>query len=67
MGLLTQEDSALFRQFFIEMAKLRGLSVDYIYPVDENVSIHGQIFPKFSSNRSPPPVSTRRSSGSYQK
>ena len=49
MGLLTNEDSKLFRQFFIEMAKLRGLTIDYVYPVDEDISIHGQIFPKFSS------------------
>lgn len=49
MGLLTGEDSKLFRQFFKEMAYLRGISVDYIYPVDEDVSIHGQIFPEFSS------------------
>ena len=49
MGLLTREDSTLLRQFFKEMTKLRGLSVEYIYPVDENVSIHGQIIPEFSS------------------
>lgn len=49
MGLLTQEDSMLFRQFFKEMTMLRGISVDYIYPVDETTTIHGQIFPKFSS------------------
>lgn len=49
MGLLTNEDSMLFREFFKEMAMLRGISVDYIYPVDEDVSIHGQIFPEFSS------------------
>ena len=49
MGLLTGEDSKLFRQFFKEMAKLRGISVQYIYPIDEETSIHGQIFPEFSS------------------
>ena len=49
MGLLTQEDSTLFRQFFKEMCMLRGLPADYIYPVDEEYSIHGQIFPNFSS------------------
>lgn len=49
MGLLTGEDSTIFRQFFEEMAFLRGIEVDYIYPVDEEVSIHGQIFPEFSS------------------
>ena len=49
MGLLTGEDSTLFRTFFKEMTKLRGLSVEYIYPVDETVTIHAQILPKFSS------------------
>lgn len=49
MGLLTSEDSMLFRQFFVEMAKLRGITIDYIYPVDEDKTIHGQIISKFSS------------------
>lgn len=49
MGILVNEDSTLFREFFSEMAALRGISVDYIYPVDEDVEIHGQIFPHFSS------------------
>lgn len=49
MGLLTQEDSTLFRQFFKEMCYLRGLPIEYIYPVDEETTIHGQILPEFSS------------------
>jgi len=49
MGLLTNEDSMLFQTFFKEMTKLRGIKVQYIYPVIEDISIHGQIFPKFSS------------------
>lgn len=49
MGLLTGEDSMLFRQFFAEMTKLRGIHVEYIYPVDEKKTIHGQIIPNFSS------------------
>lgn len=49
MGLLTGEDSTIFRQFFLEMTKLRGLHVEYIYPVDEKKTIHGQIISKFSS------------------
>ncbi len=49
MGLLTQEDTTLFRSFFQEMTKLRGIPVEYVYPVEEDVSIHGQIFPNFSS------------------
>lgn len=48
MGLLTGEDSTLFRTFFEEMTKLRGISVQYIYPVDEKYDIHGQIFANFS-------------------
>ena len=49
MGLLTGEDSKLFRQFFKEMAYLRGISVQYVHPISEETSIHGQIFPEFSS------------------
>ena len=49
MGLLVGEDSKLFRSFFKELCKLRGISIDYIYPVTEETSIHGQIFPEFSS------------------
>lgn len=49
MGLLTGDDSTLFRQFFKEMSKLRGIRVDYIYPVEEKITIHGEIQPKFSS------------------
>jgi|GEM_PF-3820392 len=49
MGTLTREDSTLFRGFFKEMAKLRGISIEYIYPVEETVTIHGEIQPKFSS------------------
>lgn len=49
MGLLTNNDSTLLRTFFKEMTKLRGLTVDYIYPVEEKVSIHAQIIANFSS------------------
>lgn len=49
MGLLINDDATIFQEFFKELCFLRGISVKYIYPVDEEVSIHGQIFPKFSS------------------
>ena len=49
MGLLTQKDSTILRNYFKEMAKLRGFTVTYIYPVAENTTIHGQILPEFSS------------------
>ena len=49
MGLLIGEDSSLFREYFKECSALRGIHVEYIYPVDEGVSIHGEIDPEFSS------------------
>lgn len=49
MGLLTGDDSTIFRQFFKEMTKLRGISIEYIYPIEDEVSIHGEIDSKFSS------------------
>lgn len=45
MGLLTKDDSTLYRNFFKEMAYLRGISVKYSYPVDIDTSIHGEIRP----------------------
>jgi len=50
MGLLTQEDSTLYREYFKEMAKLLGISIEYIYPMPDSneYSIHGEIQPKFS-------------------
>lgn len=49
MGLLTQNDTCLFRDWFKEVAKLRGVSVKYCYPVDEDISIYSEIDPKFTS------------------
>lgn len=51
MGLLTKKDTKIFREFFKEMAYLRGISVKYQYPIwgdDESVSIHGEITPEYS-------------------
>ncbi len=49
MGLLTQGDAKMFQTWFREMAKLRGISVKYIYPVIENTTIHSEIQCEFSS------------------
>lgn len=46
MGLLTQKDSTIFRKFFKEMAKLRGISVAYQYPIDMNFTIYAEEDPK---------------------
>lgn len=46
--MLTQNDAKVFQGWFKEMCKLRGISVKYIYPVIEDVSIHAEISPSFS-------------------
>lgn len=46
MGLLTQKDSTIFRKFFKEMAKLRGISVVYQYPIDMNFTIYAEEDPR---------------------
>jgi len=46
MGLLTQKDSTIFRQFFKEMAKLRGITVIYQYPIDMDFTIYAEENPK---------------------
>lgn len=48
MGLLTTEDITMFQEWFKEMVKLRGISVIYRYPVNEEVSIHSEIKANFS-------------------
>ena len=45
MGLLTNKDATLFRQFFKEMAKLRGISVIYKYPIDMKFSNYAEEIP----------------------
>ena len=46
MGLLTQSDSTIFRGFFKEMAKLRGIRVKYQFPIEMNLTIHAEERPK---------------------
>ena len=46
MGLLTKNDSTIFRGYFKEMAKLRGITVIYQYPIDMNFTIYAEEIPK---------------------
>lgn len=48
MGLLTQNDATLWRGFFVEMAKLRGIPVEYRYVISQEVSIHSEFFYELS-------------------
>lgn len=48
MGLLTNNDAKIFSQWFKECCRLRGISVKYVYPVTENVTIYSEIQPEFS-------------------
>lgn len=51
MGKLTRKDSTMFRSFFKEMAKLRGISVIYQYPIDMEFTVYAEETPKgFSEN-----------------
>lgn len=45
MGLLTQNDSKLYRGWFKEMAYLRGFRIKYQYVIEDKVSIHSEITP----------------------
>lgn len=42
MGLLTQEDSKVFRGWFEEMALLHGFRVGYQYPLGDTKTIHSE-------------------------
>ena len=46
MGLLTRKDSTIFRQYFKEMARLRGIQVIYQYPIDMSFTIYVEENPK---------------------
>lgn len=49
MGLLVDEDALLFRSFFKEMAKLRGITVKYQHPLaDKHYSIHTELITSYS-------------------
>ena len=53
MGLLTKQDSTIHRNFFKEMAKLRGISVIYQYPIDMQFSIYAEEDPTGFSEEIP--------------
>lgn len=42
MGLLTKDDAKIWRNFFVEMAKLRGIPCQYRFIKEQNVSIHSE-------------------------
>lgn len=46
MGELFKSDATLYRKFFKEQAKLLGIHVQYLYPVDMDFTLHGQENPK---------------------
>lgn len=48
MGFLTDRDSTLYRNFYKEMAKLRGIPVLYRYPVEIDPTIHSEMISKLS-------------------
>lgn len=49
MGLLTQNDARLFRGFFKEAAKLRGIPVQYSYPITVSTTIYAEYNPEMST------------------
>ncbi len=53
MGLLTQNDSTIFRGYFKEMAKLIGIRVIYQYPIDMEFTIYAEENPKGFSEEIP--------------
>lgn len=48
MGYLTDRDSTLYRQWFKEMARLRGIPVLYQYPVELDPTIHSEMITELS-------------------
>jgi hypothetical protein len=46
MGLLTKSDSTLYRGFFKEMARLRGIHVKYQFPIEMQMTLHAEERPK---------------------
>ncbi len=53
MGLLTQQDSTMFRHYFKEMAKLRGIHVFYQFPVEMDLSTYAEERPMGFSEKIP--------------
>lgn len=48
MGLLTQNDSTLYRGFFKEMALLRGIPIKYSYVENMDPTIYAEFIPQYS-------------------
>ena len=48
MGYLTRGDSTLFRGFFKEAARLRGIHCQYYYVIHPNETIYGEVNPEYS-------------------
>lgn len=48
MGLLTQKDVRIYRGWFKEMAKLRGIPVKYRYVTSADILLHAEIEPTLS-------------------
>lgn len=46
MGTLLQRDAEIYRTFFKEQAKLLGVRVQYMYPIDMEYTVHGQESPR---------------------
>lgn len=50
MGFLTREDSTIYRNWFKEMARLRGHRVEYRYVKEFNETIHSEVYPEHLSD-----------------
>lgn len=46
MGTLFKKDAEIYRRFFKEQARLLGVHVQYMYPIDMEFSVHGQENPR---------------------
>lgn len=53
MGRLTQPDATMFRHYFQEMARLRGIDVFYQFPINMNLTIHAEERPDAFSEKIP--------------
>lgn len=45
LGLLTNSDAKLYQGWFKEMAKLRGITIQYQYVIASDSTIHGEVNP----------------------
>lgn len=46
MGELFKSDAEIYRKFFKEQARLLGVHVQYLYPIDLDFDLHGQENPR---------------------